>query len=332
MRPTSVTTSRILLALALAAALFTADLSASPKSGSRRRSHGSNTRKTAEFQALPLLRSRQNHLLVRAFINGKAAWLEVDSGSPMTAVVAHRRKYFGLTDLPKTSALPPRLQINGAFNDVVIARHLRIGNLNLLDEPVVTLDMGSSPPNGRPLDPQQIDGILGADILFPTKAVLECKRQLLILKLDPDLPGKAPGIDYRGYKAIPMHVSDGYNLYVNATINDAPARLMVDTGTGATLLHKTFVREMRIPTQETRLRSAAVNLQQRGVRVARIRKLSVGAVDIIGRQVGVIDLEGLIQNEVANDVPPVVGLLGAEMLSRHHGIIDFGTHTLYLRR
>ena len=29
--------------------------------------------------------------------------------------------------------------------------------------------------------------------------------------------------------------------------------------------------------------------------------------------------------------PPVAGLLGAETLRRHHGIIDFGTRTLYLR-
>ncbi|MDP9187573.1 MAG: hypothetical protein M3O72_09500, partial [Verrucomicrobiota bacterium] len=33
------------------------------------------------FEALPLTRSRQNHLLVRAFINGKPALLGVDSGA-----------------------------------------------------------------------------------------------------------------------------------------------------------------------------------------------------------------------------------------------------------
>src|SRR5204863_10171633 len=34
-----------------------------------------DARATTQFEALPLVRSRQNHLLVRAFINGKAAWL-----------------------------------------------------------------------------------------------------------------------------------------------------------------------------------------------------------------------------------------------------------------
>jgi predicted aspartyl protease len=289
-------------------------------------------RRTAEFEALPLLRSRQNHLLVRAFINGKAAWLGVDSGAPVTAIAANRREYFRLTGLPSASKLPSRLQINGAFNNVSIARTLRLGTLNLVDEPVVVVNLGSPSRPARVVEEQQIDGILGADILFPTKAILDCKRQLLVLKIDPDLPGHAPGIDYRGFKAVPMQVSEGFNLYVNATINDRPARLMVDTGAFATLLHRPFVRQMRIPTRQTPYSSAAVNLKQRGVDVARIRKLSVGSIDIIGREVGVIDLEGLIHNGLLQGTPPVVGLLGAEILDRHHGIIDFGTRTLYLHR
>jgi predicted aspartyl protease len=288
--------------------------------------------RTAEFEALPLLRSRQNHLLVRAFINGKAAWLGVDSGAPVTAIAAHRREYFRLTGLPTASKLPSRLQINGAFNNVSMVRNLRLGSLNLVDEPVVTVNLGSASRAARVVEEQQIDGILGADILFPTKAVLDCRRQLLVLKIDPDLPGRAPGIDYRGFKAVPMQVSEGFNLYVNATINDRPARLMVDTGAFATLLHRPFVRQMRIPTRQTPYSSAAVNLKRRGVDVARIRKLSVGSIDIIGREVGVIDLEGLIHDGLLEGSPPVVGLLGAEILNRHHGIIDFGTKTLYLHR
>src|SRR5207302_6355868 len=152
------------------------------------------------------------------------------------------------------------------------------------------------------------------------------------LNMDPDLPGRAPGINYRGFKAVPIQVSDGFNLYVDAKINDKPARLMVDTGAFATLLHRPFVRQMRIPMRQTPYSSAAVNLKQRGVQVARIRKLSVGSVDIIGKEIGVVDLEGLIHTGLLEGTPPVVGLLGAEILSRHHGIIDFGTRTLYLQR
>jgi len=288
--------------------------------------------KQPQFEALPLMRSRQNHLLVRAFINGKRAWLTVDSGAPVSAIASHRRDYFRLTPITAKSNLPARVQINGAFNNVAIARQFRIGALTLVDEPVVIVDLGQPSRSAKLRRERQIDGIIGADILFPTKAVLDCQRQLLILKVDPDVAGDVPGFDRRGWDAVPIQVSDGFNLYVNGSINGKRAKLMVDTGSFATLLHRSFVRQMRIPTRETALSSSAVNLKERGVRVARIRKLSVGSVDIVGGQVGVIDLEGVIHGGLLDGSPPVAGLLGAEILNRHHGIIDFGTRTLYLKR
>jgi len=292
---------------------------------------GAYARVTTQFEALPLVRSRQNHLLVRAFINGRAAWLTVDSGAPVSAIASNRRDYFRLKPTAADSNLPARVQINGGFNKVAIARELRIGALILVDEPMVTVDLGGSSRAARLVHEQEIDGIIGADILFPTQAVLDCERQLLILNTDPSVLGRFPGFDRRGLRAVPIQVSDGYNLYVNGSVNGKPARLMVDTGSFTTLLHRSFVRRMRIATRETPYSSSAVNLKERGVRVAYIRKLSVGSVDIFGKDVGVIDLEGLIHDGLLEGSPPVAGLLGAETLRRHHGIIDFGTRTLYLR-
>lgn len=292
--------------------------------------HGAFARTAPQFEALPLVRSRQNHLLLRAFINGRPAWLTVDSGAPVSAIALNRRQYFRLKPITAESSLPARVQINGAFNNVAIARELRIGGLTLVDEPVVTVDLGGSARAARMAHEPQIDGIIGADILFPTEAVLDCEKQLLILKTDPNVLGSF-GFNRRGLRAVPIQVSDGYNLYVNGSVNGKAAKLMVDTGSFTTLLHRSFVRRMRIATRETPYSSSAVNLKERGVRVANIRKLTVGSVDIMGKDVGVIDLEGLIHDGLLEGSPPVAGLLGAETLRRHHGIIDFGRRTLYLR-
>jgi predicted aspartyl protease len=295
---------------------------------------GAFARASTYFEALPLVRSRQNHLLVRAFVNGRPAWLTIDTGAPVSVIALNRRQHFRLKPINAESNLPARVQINGAFNNVAIARELRIGGLSLIDEPVVTVDLGGSARAARMAHEPEIDGIIGADILFPTQAVLDCERQLLILKSEPNFRRSFPEFSRRGLRAVPIQVSDGYNLYVNGSVNGTPAKLMVDTGSFTTLLHRSFVRRMRIATRETPYSSSAVNLKERGVRVARIRKLSVGSVDIIGKEVGVIDLEGLIHNgllEPRDGGAPVAGLLGAETLRRHHGIIDFGTRTLYLR-
>src|SRR6266513_3022627 len=100
---------------------------------------GAYSRVATQFEALPLVRSRQNHLLVRAFINGKAAWLTIDTGAPVSAIAVGRREHFQLRPIAAKSNLPARVQINGAFNNVAVARELRLGGLTLIDETVVTV-------------------------------------------------------------------------------------------------------------------------------------------------------------------------------------------------
>ena len=291
-------------------------------------SHGA-TAGALQYEALPLIRSAQNHLLVRAVINGKPALLGVDTGAPVSAIALSRRAYFKMAPITGKSPLPSRLSINGAFNSVAIAHNLRLGALNLVDEPMVMVDLGGL---RRMSKRDEIDGILGADILFPTKALIDCQRQILVLKINPAVAGTVPGFDMSGFGRIPMHVSDGFNLYVDGSVNGRAARLMVDTGAFATLLHTRFVRRMQIPMRETPFSSSGVNLKQRGVQMATISRLSIGSMNLERNDVGVINLEGLIHGGLLDASPPVVGLLGSEILRIHHAIIDFGTNSLYLKR
>jgi predicted aspartyl protease len=284
----------------------------------------------AQFEALPLVRTHQNHLLVRAVINDKPALLIVDTGSPGTVIASKRCAYYHVGRITADSQLPSRVQVNGSYNKLVMAQSLRLGGLNVADVPAVAVDLSGARHSARMMHEVEADGILGADVLFATRAVLDCQRQLLILNLRPELPGNAPGMDYRGFQKMPIYVSEGFNLYVDGTVNGSPARLMIDTGAFTTLLHRGFVRQLHIPTEETRLQSAAINLKEEGVDVARIRKLSFGLVNILGKDVGVVDLGGVLHEGLQRN-PPAVGLLGAEILKRNHGIIDFGTRTLYLR-
>src|SRR5690349_17966504 len=154
------------------------------------------SRTTEQFQGLPLIRTSQNHLLVRAVINDKPAVLIVDTGSPGTVISSKRKSYFGLTTAPASMNWPSRVQVNGAFSNLVIARSLRLGGLNVVDVPVVLANMRGT---NRTAD-QQIDGILGADVLFGTKAVLDCHRQTLIISMYPEMSSHVPGLDLRGYQ------------------------------------------------------------------------------------------------------------------------------------
>lgn len=288
-------------------------------------------RQDAQFEALPLVRSQQNHLLVHAFINDKPALLIVDSGSPGTVIASKRRAHFGVSAVSSDSKYPARVRVNGSYSTLVMARTLRLGGLTVGEVPAISADLSGPRRAARSLHEQEVDGILGTDVLFASRAVLDCQRQVLILNMQPDLPTAVPGLDFRGFQKVPMFVTEGFNLYVDGLVNGSQARLLVDTGAFTTLLHKPFVRRLHIPTAQTRLASAAINLKEEGLDIARIRKLSVGTVDLLGKEVGVVDLGGIL-HEGSQLSPPAVGLLGAELLNSHHGIIDFGTRTLYLKK
>jgi len=285
-----------------------------------------------QYEALPLVRSSQNHLLVRAEINGKPAVLLVDTGAPLSAVAIDRATHFGMNPVSAKSKIPSRLNINGAFNAMSIARSLRLGALNLVDEAMVLIDFSylrqSSKDGGQE---RESDGILGTDILSPLMAVLDYDRMLLVLKIDPRVSGSVPGFNFRGHRRVRMRESEGYNLYVDGSVNGTKARLMVDTGAFATLLHSQFVLRMKIPLRQTQFKSVGVNLAQSRVRLANITRFSVGSLDMQSHRVGVINLERLIHGGLLDASPPVAGLLGSEMLARYHAIIDFGTKSLYLK-
>jgi predicted aspartyl protease len=285
-----------------------------------------------QYEALPLERSSQNHLLVRAEINGKPAVLLVDTGAPLSAVAIDRAAHFGMNPVSAKSKIPSRLNINGAFNAMSIARSLRLGALNLVDEAMVLIDFAYlRQTNDKDDQKRESDGILGTDILSPLKAVLDYDRMLLILKLDQRASGPTPGVSFRGFRRVRMRESEGYNLYVDGAVNGTKARLMVDTGAFATLLHSQFVLRMKIPLRQTQFRSVGVNLAQSRVRLANITRFSIGSMDMQSHRVGVINLQGLIHGGLLDATPPVAGLLGSEMLQRYHAIIDFGTNSLYMK-
>lgn len=283
------------------------------------------------FEALPLTRSWQNQLLVHVRINGRPATLMVDSGAPATLINLKRRADFHLGGIGPNSGLPTSVIVNGVADKLAIVHNLRLGTLNIADMPVVLTSVSSPSRVAKLVKEQEIDGILGVDVLFATKAVMDCQDQVLILNRYPELPGGDKTLDLRGFHRMRLHVSEGYNLFVNGSINGKQTKLLVDTGAVVTTLHRPFVRQLKIPYYATSLTSSGIHRKEDEVDVARIRRLSVGSVDMYGKAIGVADLKWLFPESNSREARPVAGLLGSELLKSHHAIIDFGTRTLYLK-
>ena len=283
------------------------------------------------FEVLPLTRSWQNQLLVHARINGKPAVLMVDSGAPATLISSKRREILHLEKIGTHSGLPTSVIVNGVADKLAILHNLELGGLDIVDMPVVLTNVSSPPRVAKMVREKEIDGILGVDVLFATKAVMDCKDQVLILNRYPEIATNETALDLRGFHKMPIYVSDGYNLFVNSSINGKRTQLLVDTGAVVTTLHRPLIRQLRIPCYATSITSSGINRKEDEVDVARIRRLSVGSINVYEKAIGVADLKWLFPESGSPESRPIAGLLGAELLKAHHGIIDFGTRTLYLK-
>ncbi|HEX4639110.1 MAG TPA: retropepsin-like aspartic protease, partial [Chthoniobacterales bacterium] len=170
------------------------------------------------FEVLPLTRSWQNHLLVHVRVNGKPAVLMVDSGAPATLINSKRRADFHIERIGAGSGLPTSVIVNGVADSLAILHNLRLGALSIVDLPVVLTKVSSPPRVAKMVREQEIDGILGVDVLFATKAVLDCQDQVLILNRYPELGGAETALNLNGFQKMPIYVSEGYNLFVNSAI------------------------------------------------------------------------------------------------------------------
>src|SRR5437764_1990324 len=221
----------------------------------------------------------------------------VHTRQPGTLISSKRRADFRLDKIGTNSGLPTSVVVNGVADKLAIVHNLQLGSLNIVDMPVVMTNVSSPPRVAKMVREQEIDGILGVDVLFATKAVMDCQDQILILNRYPELSGNERALDLRGFRQMPMHVSEGFNLFVNGSINGRQTKLLVDTGAVVTTLHRPFVRELHIPYYATSITSSGINRKNDAVDVARIRRLSVGSVEVFGKTIGVADLNWLFSED-----------------------------------
>ena len=113
---------------------------------------------------------------------------------------------------------------------------------------------------------------------------------------------------------MPIRVTKGWNLYVDGKLNGKAAQLMIDTGAFTTSDSRAFCARDAAEDARHALYLGAINLDERGLQLAVIRRFAVGPLMVKGKEVGVMNLDGLIHGDLLKGEPPVAGLLGSEFL------------------
>ena len=132
------------------------------------------------YVRVPLRKVTTGHYLCKLVLNGIPGVFIVDSGASHTCVALDKEAHFSLNS---TKAEKQAASASSADMDTrqSTENHLRIGNWERHEQELILFDMTTVNEALAQYSEDIVDGILGADVLHQTKAVLDYRRSGLYL-------------------------------------------------------------------------------------------------------------------------------------------------------
>lgn len=126
---------------------------------------------------------------------------------------------------------------------------------------------------------------------------------------------------------------DGSHIFVEATINNLSALLLIDTGASRTVLDigriRQYEKEKEFLTHKklsTGLGTNSMITQGMVLSNFSIGKLSINDFDVV-----LLDLQHVNESYASMGLPPIDGVLGNDILVRHQAVIDLSKKSLQLK-
>ena len=229
---------------------------------------------------------------LRMQINGVSLLMGVDTGCQGTAVITPRAAArCGVTE---AFSLPTMGNSGRSESTYGLVEKLQAGDVTWRDFHVAIM----------PLDGMDIDGLLGADILFARPFYMDLRNKVMIL-------GKIP--DTSGAHEVPCY-SRGGHCGVNIEVDGAKVPMIVDSGASKSYMSSLKFRgptEFRGFLPVATVRSTSLTR----VEVCKVRSLTIGGAPLTGVE--------FIRDQEHN-------LLGDDFLRAHPIAVDMASRRLWL--
>ena len=127
--------------------------------------------------------------------------------------------------------------------------------------------------------------------------------------------------------------NEGYHLQIQANINDFNCTLLIDTGASKTVLDLNFFNHYISdfsPVQEDRL-SVGLGTDSMITHSATIETLKIGELILMNFQTTLLDLSHVNASYYKLNLPEIAGVLGGDLLMKHHAVINYYDQKLTLK-
>jgi len=278
----------------------------------------------AGYKAVQVRYGPMNKMIMPVRINGQLGNLLVDTGSNEIILDTDAAQAFGVGPPPRAWRYIGFTEINGQLLPVAFMQSLTAGNMSFGSSPVVLRDSSRS---GTGKD--HVDGVLGLEILFRQRAVINCRTRLVFFKTDQSRHMNLSAVaSSEKFVRIPLRREASGALTVPCSIHGQSGRLLVDTGAFVTTFPDTFFKWLGISSEPTRLSAHFPTGTTRQVSAAQINDLKIGDFKVPPSKFGVAALPRFALRQGGTRIS---GILGMDTLYKCRAIIDLDGMNLFLK-
>ena len=265
-----------------------------------------------------------NKMIMPARINGQPANLLVDTGSNEIILDTDAAATFGVGPPPRRLRYIGFTEINGQMLPVAFMQSLTAGSMSFGSSPVV-LRNSSRSGTGK----GHVDGVLGLEMLFRYKAVINSRTRLVFFTIDPSrrMNLSAAASSEKFTRVLLRREASGA-LTVPCSIHGQSGRLLVDTGAFVTTFPDNFLKSLGISSEPTRVSAYFPTGTTRRVSAAQINDLKIGDFKVPPSKFGVAALPRFALRQGGTRIS---GILGMDTLYIHRAIIDLDGMNLFLK-
>lgn len=134
-----------------------------------------------------------------------------------------------------------------------------------------------------------------------------------------------------GYKKLNFKVSKTQHLLIKATINGVKGNFILDTGASNTCVGIENTSFFQLTAGSSSTTAAGAGATGMLTQIANDNILQIGRWKSKSFDIVIFDLSHVNQALIQHKTKPVHGIIGADILLKAKGIIDYYNHCLYLK-
>jgi predicted aspartyl protease len=134
------------------------------------------------------------------------------------------------------------------------------------------------------------------------------------------------------YKKIKFKVSKTQHLLIKAKINGVKGNFILDTGASNSCIGFESIDFFQLNANDSQTKASGAGATGMITQIAVGNKLQLGNWNHTGFDLVIFDLSHVNEALVAYKAKPVHGIIGADILMKGKGIIDYFNHYLYLKK